>query len=84
MWVRTAREELRKEVELGIGFEDSQNSDWKNKNIKDTIRVKIWQGIAKLQQKCRTIPTSAHHKRAVILFQILLAFLTAVDTERDN
>lgn len=23
MWVRTAREELRKEVELGIGFEDS-------------------------------------------------------------
>ena len=42
MWVRTAREELRKEVELGIGFEDSWNSDWKNKNIKDTIRVKIW------------------------------------------
>lgn len=56
----------------------------KNKNIKDTIRVKIWYRIAKLQENYQTIPTSAHHKRALILFQILLAFVTAVDIERDN
>ena len=84
MWVRRAREELRKQVELGVGLEDRQNSDWKSKNIKDAIRVKIWHRIAKFQLNYKTIPMPVHHKRAVFLFQIFVAFLTAVDTERDN